>query len=250
MNYNKPNSIKLLEKKLNIYLFDDEINIKGQENKYTLNEKGECVSLNIQIFNEDKLQYLEEINTIEKLTLKCNFNNISKIKFLTQLLELNLSNNNIEIIDDINCFTNLQSLDLSLNKINKISSLKDLKKLEILNLEKTNIEDVSIIHLLLNLKELILVNNEIQSLPNFERLVNLEKLDIRFNKLREIRELKDIFKKDINKLRDINEFKFILSLKKIIEVKACQFPSINDEFNPNWGLNYLDDIKKINFKKL
>jgi hypothetical protein len=232
MNYNKPNSIKLLEKKLNIYLFNDEKDKTSQENKYTLNKKGECVSLNIQIFNEDKLQYLEDINTLEKLTLKCKFNNISKIKFLTQLLELNLSNNNIEIIDDINCFTNLRSLDLSINKINKISSLKDLKKLEILNLGCNNVEDVSIIHNLLNLKELILVNNKIPSLPNFERLVNLEKLDIRYNKLRGIREFKDI-----------NEFKFILSLKKIIEVKACQFPSINNEFNPNWGLNYLDDIK-------
>lgn len=245
MYYNKPEQILKLETKLNLKLFDEKIKLIGVNNFYTLNDNKDCISLNIKLYNEDKIYFLKDIPTLEKLTIKCNFKNLSKLKILTQLKELNLTNSNIENIDEIYYLKKLKSLDLSLNKIYDISSLKELIELESLNLTSNQIkeikdlknlilleklklgdnkiDDISIIHNLLNLKELVLFNNKISKIQNFEKLSNLVKLDIRSNEI-----------------NDINEYKFALFLNNLVELKLSPPLFIN----PDWNFNYTNDIKE------
>ena len=103
----------------------------------------------------------------------CLLNNINQ----EDLIELDLSDNQLTDISGIKIFKNLKYLWLSNNKIKNITVLKDLKKLESLNIENNQITDISILKYL-NIKKLFISNLElesdqiqyIKSLKNFKTL--------------------------------------------------------------------------------
>ena len=106
------------------------------------------------------------------------------------LRELNLSNNDIEKIENLNHLKNLHILNLSFNKISKIENISVLKQLEILNLSNNLIEEIPpIIVKNANIFELNLANNMISeknSILNLKSLPKLALLDLSNNPITEI----------------------------------------------------------------
>lgn len=80
---------------------------------------------------------------------------------LTNLTELNLSNNHIKRIENLNSLVNLKKLNLSFNKIKKIENLENL----------------------INLVHLSLYYNDIKMLENLENLNNLKIFSIGHNRV-------------------------------------------------------------------
>ena len=95
------------------------------------------------------------------------------------LKELNLSNNDIEKIENLNNLKNLHILNFSFNKISKLENISALKQLEILNLSNNLIEEIPpIIIKNVNLMEFNLANNFISTKQSINNLKTLNKLTI------------------------------------------------------------------------
>ena len=69
--------------------------------------------------------------------------NLRKLSFPQELVQLNLHCNNIKKIENFQNLVNLQSLDLSSNQIEKIEGLEYLATLKVLNLSCNQIEIIS-----------------------------------------------------------------------------------------------------------
>jgi internalin A len=101
------------------------------------------IGVGLTLLNE-KNTILRQMTNIKRLNL--SHNNIAVIQHLDalkQITELDLSFNRIEKIQNIN-MPQLTILDLSGNQIKRIENLKTLKKLERLNLTKNKITEPSL----------------------------------------------------------------------------------------------------------
>ena len=108
---------------------------------------------------------------------------ISEIKDfdkLTDLIKLDLSNNNISNVKGLENLKNLESLNLSQNNLSEIKGLENLKNLKSLNLSQNNLSEVKALKNLENLEYLNLNDNNIYTLPSslefkfFELKISLE----------------------------------------------------------------------------
>ena len=79
------------------------------------------------------------------------------------IIELDLSVNELTDISGIKIFKNLKELWLYHNKITDISVIKDLNNIKILHLNNNGIKDISVIQYLNKLKELNINNLKLES---------------------------------------------------------------------------------------
>lgn len=109
-------------------------------------------------------------------------NGVSYIKQTTLegIWTLDLSNQNLDSIEDIEIFANLCSLDLSGNNITDVSGLEKLTNLGSLNL--SNLKDVTGYENLTNIWLLNLRNCNFKDISKLSNLTNLEYLDLSENK--------------------------------------------------------------------
>ena len=181
--------------------------------------------LELKIFTEQNaLDYcfLNNINPDNIIVLILDYNeltDISGIKLFKNTERLWLAYNNtqidISVLKDLN---NIKDLDLSNNKITDISVIKNLKNLMILNISNNEIEDISVLKNLKKLKKLILYNNQITDISVIKNLNNLEFLDIDYLKL------------------ESDQIKYINSCKNLKELwcnKGFKDMSVLDKLNDN-----------------
>lgn len=95
---------------------------------------------------------------------------------LTDLVFLDLSENQITEITGLSNLKNLRELSLSYNRITEIKGLENLVNLKILRLERNQINEISGLENLVNLGHLGLSNNNITELKGLENLLNLNSL--------------------------------------------------------------------------
>ena len=127
-------------------------------------------------------------NNLE-LAIRQELGHYGKPIYKSQLLgfvELDLSRKDIQNIEDIENFRNLEVLNLRNNNLTDVSPLESLTSLRILDLGYNQLSDLSPLANLTNLKELSLIENNIMTLDDFENLASLEKLNLRNNKLVDI----------------------------------------------------------------
>ncbi|MCD4663725.1 MAG: hypothetical protein K8R68_00545, partial [Bacteroidales bacterium] len=138
------------------------------------------------------------------------------------------SNNNVtglcivgllkEIPKTIVKFSNLINLNLSYNEITNITSLQKLKKINNLHLQKNRIKDISPIHDLIEIKELVLNDNEIIDISVLKNIKKIKKLYLANNHIKEISALSEL-----SQLENIgfynNEINDISALSKLKNIK-------------------------------
>ena len=101
------------------------------------------INVGLTLLNE-KNTILRQMTNIKRLNLSHNsISVIQHLDSLKQIIELDLSFNRIEKIQNIN-MPLLTILDLKGNQIKRIENLKTLKKLERLNLSKNKITEPSL----------------------------------------------------------------------------------------------------------
>jgi hypothetical protein len=104
---------------------------------------------------------------------------ISPLRGLTNLINLDLGINFIKDIGPLNNLVNLKSLSLYRNEeLSQIESVGNLTGLVYLDLGYNNVEDISCLSKLVNLKELYLEENNIKSVKSLAGLSKLETLKL------------------------------------------------------------------------
>lgn len=112
---------------------------------------------------------------------------------LENLTILNLSYNNIAVVDSLWDLPNLSELYLHQNDIDSTDGFPRFPALEKLNLSYNNLRELwSDLTALDSLTVLELAHNQIESIVWIERLERLEQLKVEFNKLREIESIWDL----------------------------------------------------------
>jgi Leucine-rich repeat (LRR) protein len=109
-------------------------------------------------------------------------------KYSTNLTRLDLSGHELgdQDIEPLESMTNLVELNLHDNDISDISPLKDLAKLEILRIGGNRIENLSALQKLDNLEELYLNDNSIQDITPLKDLTKMKVLSLRVNHISEL----------------------------------------------------------------
>ncbi|MDR1643934.1 MAG: leucine-rich repeat domain-containing protein, partial [Clostridiales bacterium] len=103
---------------------------------------------------------------------------LSDIKFLTRLREVNLTRNSIKDLKPFSGLNDLSSLDLSRNDISDITPISNLTNLTTLILWKNNISDISPIANLKNLTELDIDFNPVADISPIFKLIKLTFLSL------------------------------------------------------------------------
>ncbi len=179
-------------------------------------------------FNEElsKLYYNENLDTLEYRLKECKKEGgkILDLKHLelkdfpqlpndiiNNLEELYISNNDIEILPNLDNFKNLKILDVSVNKLKKIGKLP-LNLIEFCCFEN-NLEDISEVSKCKDLIILYICNNKIKNLSFLNENKKIEILLANFNKIEDI-------PKDLPKIRKIqikeNNLKKVKSYNTLI----------------------------------
>ncbi|WP_196889012.1 leucine-rich repeat domain-containing protein [Aureivirga sp. CE67] len=163
--------------------------------------------------------------------------------------ELDLSYQEIDLMDGIEKFEKLISLKLEGNKINRIQGLESLVDLQELNLIHNEISEISSLSSLNNLNVLVLSYNKIQKIEGLEELYCLRNLDLSFNEIDEALNLDldylpiEIFNLQNNKISEIE--KICLPELKILDLSKNEIEL--NEYNLE-GIKKLSELK--NFERL
>jgi Leucine-rich repeat (LRR) protein len=163
--------IKEIEKIIGIKLkpCPPDVDIMKRLESYLLNEDQKVTGLNLANLN---------------LPLSGNnLSDISILKDLPNLTQLNLSQNEINDINVLKVLPNLTQLDLSYNQISDISVLKALSHLTQLNLRDNQLSNTRGLKNLLNLTYLNLTFNQLSNIIELKNLANLSELYLGGNKL-------------------------------------------------------------------
>jgi Leucine-rich repeat (LRR) protein len=167
-------------------------------------------------------------NFIKKREIKWKINDFNKWvregkPINKNIIELDISYSNIDILENMENLVNLKILYCSDNELTTLEGIKKLINLKYLYCNTNNLTSLEGIENLINLKELYCHNNQLTSLEGIENLVNLEVLYSYHNKL--------------TSLEGIGIFvKLIKNNKKIKRNLQCHFMDfdyieLNDLFN-------------------
>ncbi len=170
----------------------------------------------------EEIDNLHEKSLIDDLKRLFKFNkkdfifneqgNLIKLKFNSKSLK--------EIPSCIRQFLNLKWLDLSNNQINKIENLETLQKLQYLNLRDNSISKIKGLQNLIQLEDLSLSENQISKIEGLENLFKLKILDVSHNQIRKIEglerlsQLEMLFLKNnhIMKIEGLNSLSSLIKL--------------------------------------
>ena len=113
-------------------------------------------------------------------------------EYMTTLTSLDLRGKDLEDINVLSAFYNLQFLDIGRNNISDLSPLTELTKLEMLYLDNNNINDVSHLSNLTNLTSLWIDSNDIIDVSALAELTKLTSLKIDSNNISDISSLANL----------------------------------------------------------
>lgn len=163
--------------------------------------KNELVSNNI-ISKTQTTITKNHMAQVKKLNLDGLISNdvtsINGLKWLTNLEELDLSNNGIDNIDFASGAKNLKKLNVNNNNISTLEKLKQHTNIEYLNISNNLINDLDYVHRFTKLKYLDISSNSISDITNVGNLINLESLFLNNNKL-------SVFKDALSALNNLKE---------------------------------------------
>lgn len=131
----------------------------------------------LHLYGTSDLTILKSLTNLEDLNLHYNeISDLTPIKDLTKLTSLRLAGNKISDITPLNKLTKLKTLILADNQIQDISTLEGLTDLYYLSLENNRITDITPLSKLTDLRYLFIKGNQITDTTPLE---NLTKAKIR-----------------------------------------------------------------------
>lgn len=205
----------------NLKLVLNEIIGQDPTNDITKSHLAQIREIDAQEKNISNLEGLQYCTNLIILNLSDNqISDITPLSNLTTLRSLVLWNNQISDISALSKLVNLDNLTLSLNPINDFSHLSNLTNLEILNLYKTKIKDLTPLTNLTNLTHLNLDDNQISDITPLANLTKLRILDSDYNKISNLSPLSKLNNlvqlslehNEINDLSHISKLNNLISL--------------------------------------
>ncbi|MDM1491598.1 leucine-rich repeat domain-containing protein [Acinetobacter indicus] len=164
---------------------------------------------------------------------------IENLEVLTDLIELNLGDNNIEEIKNINKLKSLEIINLTNNNIIEIYNLENCTNLKYLYLGSNKIKEIKGLETLSNLIHIHLYHNNITKLDNLHNLKNLEVIFLGGNKISKIENLDTLKNLKILNIYE-NRIKYLENLDKNIKLEELV---IHD--NPLENINFLDKLQNL-----
>ena len=143
---------------------------------------------------------LRKMSTFEAKGKKIQ--NLAGLEKCTNLLLIDLANNEISDLAPLRGLANLQSLNLAQNKIADITPLMDLNKLQYLELSNNEIRALQPLSAMTKLSALYLAENKIVELAPLAGLAGLSSLDLAKNQMVDIKPLGGIARFSVLKLSD------------------------------------------------
>ncbi|CAL5990847.1 Conserved_hypothetical protein [Hexamita inflata] len=119
-------------------------------------------------------------NLLELIIVGNQIENITNLKYMSQLEHLDVSQNKLQDLQPLEYLTEIKCLILGENDIYNIWPLKRLINLEELDVNSNKLVNISVVQYLLSLKRLFFHKNEVQNISVLKCL-NLETLNIYFN---------------------------------------------------------------------
>ncbi len=119
------------------------------------------------------------LSTIKTFDLSENYRikTLEPIKELTNLAELNLSNNYLPSLVELHYFKNLEKLNLTSNGLDSLKTLPTLENVKVLNLSNNNLVDIRGIERLKNL-EVLDLSGYSNRIKNYKSLLTLKNLKL------------------------------------------------------------------------
>jgi len=212
------------------------------------------------LYSLDEQGYVNGLH-IEGLEFKTIPPPIAEFKHLTQLRISSAGLKDISLLSSPTGFKNLLDLNLSANQISDISPLKELKSLTYIDLESNQISDISPLKELKSLTQLWFGKNRISDISALKDLKSLTTIYLRFNQISDISALKDL--KSLtqlwlsdNQISDICALKDLISLTKlslggnqISDISALKnlksLTVLYLSFNQISDISLLENLKKL-----
>lgn len=111
---------------------------------------------------------------------------IIPLKYMINLIKLNLHSNKINDLSPLIELPNLTNLNLNSTQISDLAPLAKLTNLTMLGLNHNNIHDLSLLTQLTNLKNLYLWGNNVSDLSPLSVLINLTSIDLSENEISDL----------------------------------------------------------------
>ena len=141
---------------------------------------------NITAIN-NKIENIDVLSNLDMKYICLDGNNISNINVVsnwTNLVDMSFANNIIENVPDFSKLVNLETVNLSNDKIKSIENISG--NMEELSIDNNELTSLSGVQNLSKLKILSVSNNQINSLSELESLGELENLNINKNQIRDV----------------------------------------------------------------
>lgn len=196
-----------------LYVFEDEEELSEYYDDYIDDDYWQ------QFEVSDSLLF--KIVCLRKLSVSYGrLTNLEPLSILTELTELDCSNNNIFSINPLINLAKLEYLDISYNKITNIDAIAKIKRLKYLNIDRNSIADISPAKNLKDLECLVCARTNITDLDTLDSLKKLKKLDCSITSIRSlepIRNLKELQEIDCSYtlVSDLTVIKELQKLEKI-----------------------------------
>ena len=183
-----------------------------------LQDKLDLSGMSLQDEDIASLRYMT--NLIELNLYENQINDLTVLAYLTNLEHLILSGNQINDLTPLSNLTNLYSLFLNRNQISDLSPLQNLTKLEDLRLWQNYISDITPLSNLLNLGYLGLSENQINNLLPLSNLTRLYDLGLNLNYISDLTPLSNLVNLEIlrlntNQIGDLTPLSNLASLKML-----------------------------------
>ena len=153
--------------------------LKWFPNVVSLNLSGNAVRDLTGIAKLEKLHTLNLSGTFSEIVdVNASFLDFSPLSVLTELTELDLSDNGIVDLSSLSSLGSVQILDLSGNNLSSLWALRSMKSLRSLSLDGAEIVDLSPLYGLENLSSLTLRACRFSKVCGLENLTQLRELDL------------------------------------------------------------------------
>ena len=207
-----------------VFLIDDNLNIKyissnGKEYGDNLNNKVLDDETEIRFSSKAFSEYVSKISGVTEDKMK--------FKWMKNQTKLEITDPNIDSLEDLVFFPNLEHLTLRSLNLETLGGIENCKKLNFLQMKLCNIKDYS------NMENL-------EQLKNFLNEGTVENIDILIENLSKINSLTSVGLTSAN-LKNMNKIKKLENLNNLVSLDLSQ-----NAFTKIEGLENMINLKKLN----